>query len=171
MTAPIRILFIDDEQLILHALRRTLRREPFELHFTDEPASAVQLVGEHDIDIVVCDYMMPGMSGVEVLGSIARKHPRTARIMMTGQADSQATIRAINEGSIHRFLEKPWADDHLKRVLREVALKILVERGVLDSKQAPRGQAQHQAEHPHLPALERDGSGAILIDEDFLERD
>lgn len=171
MTAAIKILFVDDEQLILHALRRTLRREPFEVLFTDEPASAGRLIAEHGVDIVVCDYMMPGMSGVEVLAAIARSFPHTIRIMMTGQADSQATIRAINEGSIHRFLEKPWADDHLKRVLREVAVKILVERGVIDARQAHRGHAQHQPEHPHAAAVERDGSGAILIDEDFLERD
>lgn len=149
MAQPIKILFVDDEQLILGALRRSLRREGFELYFTADPNSALSLVGEHQIDVVVCDYMMPEMSGVEVLGLIGRLHHDVVRIMMTGQADRQATIRAINEGNIQRFIEKPWDDADLKRILHEIARNLQIRRAV-----EPR---------PHRPML-RDGNGVIVLE-------
>ncbi|MBI1945885.1 MAG: response regulator [Deltaproteobacteria bacterium] len=160
MTAPIKILFVDDEQLILSALRRSLRREGFELYFTADPSAAARLVGEHQIDIVVSDYMMPEQSGVEVLALIGRLHQHTVRIMMTGQADREATIRAINEGNIHRFIEKPWDDAELKRILHEVARSIQVRR-----QSEPRSADQR----PHR-TLVRDGTGAIVIKTAALDR-
>ncbi len=160
MPAPIRILFVDDEQLILAALRRALRREGFELYFTSDPHAVARLVGEHQIDIVVSDYMMPELSGVEVLALVGRLHKDTARIMMTGQADRAATIRAINEGNIQRFLEKPWDDSELKRVLHEVARNIMVQRAA-----TPRG-----VDGRALRTVVRDGSGAIVIKDAGSER-
>jgi DNA-binding NtrC family response regulator len=150
MTAPVKILFVDDERLILNALRRTLTKEGFELHFTSDPMSTAKLVGEHKIDIVVSDYIMPEMSGVEVLSLIARLHANTARIMMTGQADRTATIRAINEGSIERFIEKPWDDGELRRTLHEVA----------NNRRARQTATELR---PHRTML-RDGTGAVLIE-------
>lgn len=151
---------MDDEQLILAALRRSLRREGFELYFTSDPHAAARLVGEHQIDIVVSDYMMPELSGVEVLALVGRLHSNTARIMMTGQADRAATIRAINEGNIHRFLEKPWDDAELKRVLHEVGRDIVVQRASVP--RAIDGRA--------LRTVVRDGSGTIVIKDAEGER-
>lgn len=132
----LRVLFVDDEQLILSALRRSLRREGFELFFTTDPNAAASLVAEHRIDVVVCDYMMPAMSGVEVLALIGRLHQKVFRFMITGQADREATVRAINEGSIQRFIEKPWNDAELKRLLHEVARNRRAERAAEASTQA-----------------------------------
>ncbi len=160
MTAPIKILFVDDEQLILSALRRALRREGFELYFTADPNAAARLVGEHQIDIVVSDYMMPELSGVEVLALIGRLHHNTTRIMMTGQADRDATIRAINEGNIHRFIEKPWDDVELKRILHDVARSTQVRRA--SEPKSSEGRAHR--------TLVRDGSGAIVIKAAGLEQ-
>lgn len=153
MNAPIKILFVDDEQLILSALRRALRREGFELYFTTDPNAVARLVGEHQIDIVVSDYMMPELSGVEVLALVGRLHHSTTRIMMTGQADREATIRAINEGNIQRFIEKPWDDGELKRILHDVARSIQVRRA----------SEPHGTDTRAHRTLLRDGSGAIVI--------
>lgn len=116
-----RVLFVDDEPLILNALRRMLRNEGFELFFTSDPLNATRIVGEERIDVVVSDHMMPEMNGVELLSLVRSLHHHTVRVMMTGQANLDATIRAVNEGSIHRFIEKPWHDAQLKRILHEVA--------------------------------------------------
>ena len=156
-TSPVKILFVDDEQLILSALKRTLRREGFELFFTSDPFEVSKLVGEHRIDIVVSDHMMPQMTGVEVLALCRRLHPHTTRIMMTGQADRDATIRAINEGSIHRFIEKPWDDNMLKNVLHEVERSILVQRA---SNAQPDAAAAVKSFHR---TIMRDARGAIVI--------
>jgi response regulator RpfG family c-di-GMP phosphodiesterase len=162
MTQPIRILFVDDELLILNALKRSLRREGFELFFTSDPQSAARMVGENKIDIVVSDHMMPEMTGVEVLALVRRLHRHTTRIMMTGQADRDATIRAINEGSIHRFIEKPWDDGELKRTLHEVARNIQVERENAQQNTAASPQARR-------PSILRDATGAIVIDASSLD--
>ncbi len=158
MTSTVKILFVDDEQLILNALKRTLRREGFELFFTADPLEVQKLVGEHRIDIVVSDHMMPQMTGVEVLALVRRLHPNTTRIMMTGQADRQATIRAINEGNIHRFIEKPWDDNELKNVLHEAARSILVRRA------ASAGPDVAIASKSFHRTILRDARGAIVLD-------
>ena len=157
MTQPIKVLFIDDEQLILSALRRTLRREGFELFFTTDPFEVAKLVGEHRIDIVVSDHMMPQMTGVDVLALVRRLHPHTTRIMMTGQADRDATIRAINEGCIHRFIEKPWDDTMLKNVLHEAERSINVQRANAQPDPAQAVKTFHRT-------IMRDASGTIVLD-------
>ena len=155
--SPIKILFVDDEQLILNALKRTLRREGFELFFTSDPFEVQKLVGEHRIDIIVSDHMMPQMTGVEVLALVRRLHPNTFRVMMTGQADRDATIRAINEGCIHKFIEKPWDDTLLKNVLHEAERSILVQRA---ASAQPEPAAAVKSFHR---TIHRDASGAIVL--------
>jgi response regulator RpfG family c-di-GMP phosphodiesterase len=156
-TTPIKILFCDDEQLILNALKRTLRREGFELYFTSDPFEVSKLVGEHRIDVVVSDHMMPQMTGVEVLALVRRLHPHTTRIMMTGQADREATIRAINEGNINRFIEKPWDDNALKNVLHEASRSIMVQRANAAPDAATAAKSFHRT-------ILRDARGAIVLD-------
>jgi response regulator RpfG family c-di-GMP phosphodiesterase len=153
----IKILFVDDEELVLKALRRTLRNEGFQIFITSDPHDAARLVGAEHIDIVVSDYLMPGMTGVDVLALMRTLHPRTFRVMLTGQADREAAIRAINEGSIHRFLEKPWDEAMLKNVLHEAARSIAVQRAV-DSGPGtlPRTRSG---------TIQRDASGAIILSE------
>lgn len=128
MVRAVRILFVDDEQLILKALRRSLQREGYELFFSSNPVEAIALAGEQKVDIVVSDYMMPEMNGVDVLARIRDLHPHVTRIMMTGQADRDATLRAIHEGNIHRYIEKPWDDAALKSVLQETAAAVSAQR-------------------------------------------
>ncbi|HEY4220925.1 MAG TPA: response regulator [Myxococcota bacterium] len=154
---PVKILFVDDEQLILNALKRTLRREGFELFFTSDPFEVQKLVGQHRVDVVVSDHMMPQMTGVEVLALVRRLHPHTLRIMMTGQADRDATIRAINEGNINRFIEKPWDDTMLKNVLHEAARSIMVQRA---ANAQPDVAAAVKTFHR---TILRDATGAIVI--------
>lgn len=157
----VKILFLDDEVLILNALRRALRREGFELFFSSEPLEAVKLIGEHKIDILVSDHMMPQMTGVEVFALVRRLHSSCVRIMMTGQADKDATIRAINEGSVHRFLEKPWDDALLKQVLHETARSITVQRAVAEAAAAAPNAVPATKVHK---TILRDATGHIVLD-------
>ena len=159
----IKILFLDDEQLILSALKRALRREGWELFFTSDPFEAVKLIGEHKIDIIVSDHMMPQMTGVEVLALVRRLHPSCTRIMMTGQADRDATIRAINDGNIHRFLEKPWDDAMLKSVLHEVGRSITVQRAVAEAALLSQSSGNNVPAPRLRKTIMRDATGAIVI--------
>lgn len=116
MTEKARILFIDDEKRVLNAMRGLLRRE-YELFLTSEGAEAIRLVQEHDIDVIVADQRMPGMTGIEVLGRVKECAPRTVRILLTGYADPSAVEGSINIGEVFRFLSKPCAPQLLRETL------------------------------------------------------
>ncbi|MBI1945887.1 MAG: response regulator [Deltaproteobacteria bacterium] len=124
----VSILFVDDEPQVLRALARSLKGEQYTLAFSGDPLDALARLTERPFDIVVSDYMMPNMTGVELLTRVHECRPATLRMMMTGHADKQATIMAINEGAICHYLEKPWSDAELKSVLRDAAQSVAVQR-------------------------------------------
>ena len=116
MTSKARILFVDDEKRVLNAMRGLFRRD-YELYLTTEGAEAVRLAAEHDVDVIVADQRMPGMTGIEVLDIVKRRSPRTVRILLTGYADPSAVEGSINIGEVFRFLSKPCPPQMLKDTL------------------------------------------------------
>lgn len=111
-----RILFVDDEKRVLNSMRGLFRRN-YELFLTTVGADAVTIANENDIDVVVADQRMPGMTGIEVLGAIKRTSPRTVRILLTGYADPSAVEGSINIGEVFRFLSKPCPPKLLRETL------------------------------------------------------
>jgi CheY-like chemotaxis protein len=108
-----RILFVDDEKFVLDTFRRNLRRH-FEIETADGPRSALKLMeSDGPFSVVVSDLKMPVMNGVELLGAIKQRWPDTVRIMLTGHADIDMAVSAVNKGEIFRFLIKPCAPDAL----------------------------------------------------------
>ncbi|MGI9223791.1 MAG: response regulator [Woeseiaceae bacterium] len=114
MTAKARILFVDDEKRVLNAMRGLFRRN-YELFLCTDGAEAVRIGIENDVDVIVADQRMPGMTGVQVLAEMKVRSPRTVRILLTGYADPSAVEGSINDGEVFRFLSKPCPP----RVLRE----------------------------------------------------
>ncbi|MDR3631817.1 MAG: response regulator [Desulfocapsaceae bacterium] len=112
-----RILFVDDEPNILDGLRRMLRtmRKDFELCFAENARDALRMMEQNEFDVVVSDMRMPGMDGAQLLAEIQEKHPHCIRIMLTGQADDESTLRTI--GVVHQFLAKPCDPERLKAIL------------------------------------------------------
>jgi response regulator RpfG family c-di-GMP phosphodiesterase len=129
---PVRILFVDDEILVLNALKRALRNDGYTVFFADDPEAALQIVADENIDIVVSDQSMPNMTGTEFLSILSRLHPRVVRVMLTGQADRVTALAAVNEGQIHRFLEKPWDNETLRAVLKQLASDVRTVQSVVD---------------------------------------
>ena len=126
------ILFVDDEPNILDGLRRMLRsmRKDFELCFAENAKEALEMMENGEFDVVVSDMRMPGMDGAELLTEIQRRHPHSIRIMLTGQADEESTLRTI--GVVHQFLAKPCDPEKLKNILlRASALHRLMIDGKL----------------------------------------
>ncbi len=118
MSEP-RVLLVDDEPAVLSALRRTLRQDGYQILTTGNGAEALGHLGTHTVSLVVSDHRMPGMTGVELLRRVREKWPDTTRMMLTGYADLQATMAAINDGEVYRFLAKPWEEADLRRAVRE----------------------------------------------------
>ncbi|MDH3351313.1 MAG: response regulator [Gammaproteobacteria bacterium] len=116
MTDKARILFVDDEKRVLNSMRGLFRRE-YELFLATEGAEAVRIATENDIDVIVADQRMPGMTGVEVLAKIKEQSPRTVRVLLTGYADPSAVEGSINIGEVFRFLSKPCPPKMLRETL------------------------------------------------------
>jgi response regulator RpfG family c-di-GMP phosphodiesterase len=100
------ILLVDDEQAILDGLRRQLRKK-FTVHTAAGGAEALALLESEPVAVVVSDMRMPQMNGATFLSKVRTLYPDVVRILLTGQADTQAAISAVNEGQIYRFLTKP----------------------------------------------------------------
>ncbi|MGB8733364.1 MAG: response regulator, partial [Candidatus Sulfotelmatobacter sp.] len=112
-----KILLVDDDNNILEGYRRSLRRE-FELETAPSGREALKLIAETGpYAVVVSDMRMPEMDGIQLLSTIRAQSPDTIRIMLTGNADMDTAIDAINEGAIFRFLNKPCSKEAMAKTL------------------------------------------------------
>jgi diguanylate cyclase (GGDEF)-like protein len=121
------ILVVDDEQSILDTLKMLLCPE-FEILTADSADAAQQHFVERDIDIILTDQKMPRGSGVQLLEWVKENHPKTIRLMMTGFAELEETINAINKSQVFRFLLKPWQIDDLFETVHAAARTFVLER-------------------------------------------
>lgn len=113
------LLLVDDEENILGALKRMLRREGYKIVTAASAAEGLQRLAEHEVDVIVSDQRMPGMTGVEFLRRAKELYPDTVRMVLSGYTELQSIIDAVNEGSIYKFLTKPWDDERLRAHIAE----------------------------------------------------
>ena len=109
-SAPV-ILCVDDEPNILSALRRLFRAQGYQVRIAEGGAAALQVLENEAIDLVISDMRMPVMDGAQFLQQVRTHWPDTVRLLLTGYADVQSIIDAINRGEIYRYITKPW-DEH-----------------------------------------------------------
>jgi DNA-binding NtrC family response regulator len=112
------ILVVDDEPNILQSLQALLRLD-YQVLTADSGPEGLAILDKTDVQVVMSDQRMPGMSGVEFLGHVRRSHPFVVRVIFTGYADIHAVIDAINLGAVYRYVTKPWAPEQLQAVLRQ----------------------------------------------------
>lgn len=118
------VLFVDDEQSILKALERMyLERDDIRCLFASSGAEGLQLLERENVCVVVSDYLMPGMRGIEFLARVKGRWPRTMRIMMTAYADLSIAIDAINKSEAYRFVTKPWNSVELMETIDEALMR------------------------------------------------
>lgn len=121
------ILCLDDERTILTSLRGQLKRNfgnTYDYEFAESPDEALNLIEElvdEDVEIllIVSDWLMPEMKGDEFLIKVHQKFPRIVKVMLTGQADSEAVQRAENEANLFKCLQKPWSEDELVTTIKQ----------------------------------------------------
>jgi two-component system probable response regulator PhcQ len=114
-----RVLFVDDEPLVLEGLRDSLRRYPFELHSASSAEEGFEILSNVDIDVVVSDERMPEMTGSEFLALVCERYPETVRLILSGQESPAAGNRALLEGEVFRFVRKPCAADELAAIINQ----------------------------------------------------
>jgi two-component system NtrC family sensor kinase len=115
MDMRVRILCVDDEINVLKALERVFMDEEYELiTATSAEEGLAALNNGLNPQVILSDYRMPGLNGVDFLREVCKKWPQTVRLVLSGYADTAAVVAAINEGQIYKFIPKPWNDDELK---------------------------------------------------------
>ncbi len=114
----VTLLFVDDEANVLKALRRLFHNEPYNALFAASGAEGLEILQRTVVDLVISDMRMPEMNGAEFLTEVFTQWPETVRILLTGYADFQSTIDAVNKGRIYNYCNKPWNDDELKLLVR-----------------------------------------------------
>jgi CheY-like chemotaxis protein len=108
------VLIVDDEASILGALKRVLHEEPYRVLTTTDPMEALHLLATHSVQLVISDQRMPEMTGTELLLQVKMLYPDVVRVILTGYADEEAIMAAINDGQVYKFLFKPWNAEALK---------------------------------------------------------
>jgi CheY-like chemotaxis protein len=135
-----RILVVDDEEAILETMTYTFQSD-YEVLTSADARRALRLLDEKaPVAAVLTDQRMPGMSGVEFVTEVCRRHPRTVRMILTGFSDMQAIVQAINDGHVWAYVAKPWEPDQLKQLMKQAVehhqLSVENERLLVDLRRA-----------------------------------
>lgn len=165
-----RVLFVDDERRVTEGLMRSLRKERYEILSANSAERALEILERERVDVVVSDEKMPGMCGSEFLAVVARDHPDSVRIILSGQASLESAVRAINEGQIYRFLLKPCNEVDLAVTIRQALQQRDLEvenRRLLKTVRRQSGLLRDlEEEHPGITHVKRSAGGTVVIDEE-----
>jgi len=121
-TSEATVMIVDDEEMVVGAIQSFLELETaYDVLPYTSPESALEELEERPTHVIVADFMMPEMDGVSFLTRAREIRPSATRILLTGYADKQNAIRAINEAGLYHYLEKPWNNEALKLIIRNAA--------------------------------------------------
>jgi DNA-binding NtrC family response regulator len=146
-----KLVIVDDEEMVLTSIASFLRLETsYEVSTFTRAAAALEHVAQHDVDLVISDFLMPEMDGLQFLRRVRDLRPQVPRVILTGYADKENAIKAINEVGLFQYLEKPWNNDELRLVIRNGVEK----KQLLD--QLARKVAQIEAAYAELQSIQQD---------------
>ncbi len=135
------VLIVDDEEMVTTSLRNLFRLESdYQVVTHTSARKALSTAGNGDVDLVISDYLMPEMDGITFLARFKEIQPHAVRVLLTGYADKENAIRAINAVGLYQYLEKPWENDKLLMVVKNGLEKRALLR-TLESKIAELDQA------------------------------
>jgi response regulator RpfG family c-di-GMP phosphodiesterase len=113
------VLCVDDEQGILHSLKRLLRKEDYSVLTASSGAEGMKILEDNDVHLVLSDQRMPQMSGTEFFAAVRELYPDTIRVILSGYTDVDSITESINKGHIYKFFLKPWNDQSLKLEIKQ----------------------------------------------------
>jgi DNA-binding NtrC family response regulator len=170
------ILVVDDDELIISAFRRTLRKFDWAIDSFTNPLDALAATEVKSYNLLISDYMMPQMNGIDFLAKAHQKAPDALLIIMSANIDLQGLTEALNRANIHRFIPKPWDDLLLGRMISEalthqnllsenarLANEVRRQKAIIDKQQQE--LARLEQESPGITQVEFDEDGAIVLDE------
>ncbi len=116
------ILIADDEDMVITSIKAFLQLDgDFDVHGFTDPEEAARFAASNPVDVAVSDYLMPKMNGIQLLARIKDAQPEASRVLLTGHADKQSAIDAINQVALFQYLEKPWDNAQLLLVIQSGA--------------------------------------------------
>jgi two-component system, probable response regulator PhcQ len=186
MNQPIRIMLIDDEPHVLTSLQRLLRLhppqpgQPFQVEAHASPLKAIEASRERIVDVVVSDYRMPELDGVETLRRIKDLQPQCGRILLSGSREFDTVVDAVNVAQVGRIVIKPWCDVELLAAIRdavetrrlrlenaELADQLRLQRGQLTRQEAELRRLEQR--WPGITQVEFGHDGSVCITQHDLE--
>ena len=169
------LLIVDDEEMILKSICRVLRNENYRILTAASGIKGLAALKDDDVHLVISDQQMPGMNGIDFLKQIKKDYPQILTIMLTGNAEIELAMNAINEAGVYKFILKPWNDNDLKVVVRRAleTLELIRERDALLEKVKTREAILQglEKQYPGITKVERNENGYIVLDPDSPDFD
>ncbi len=158
------ILLVDDEQRILNAVQRELRSYDANIVAVDKPEKALWWLDSRSFDLVISDYRMPRLSGVQVLRKASEVQPDAVRVMLSGYTDVKAMMVAVNEIGLFRYILKPWPGQALHELMCKVT-HLLQSRAASEPADEDHRSlvAELEATSPALTQVEFSPTGTIVL--------
>ncbi len=161
------VVCVDDDPDVLAAIGRTLRPLPVDVITTLVPQEALDLVALRDVAVLISDYEMPAMNGVDLVAAARRIRPETVRILVTGHKTFDTAVEGINQGEVFRYLGKPFVPVQLRQNVTDAIAKhreLALSTGERErATRRERLTADLEVEHPNLTRVERERDGAYLV--------
>ena len=155
------VLFVDDEIGVLRAVKRLFRKSDVTLLTAGGGEEALALLDEQDVQAVFSDQRMPGMRGTDLLKEVRKRSPDTVRCILSGYAEMESVIAAINDGNVYRFIAKPWDDEELISIVHK-CLEVAAETA------AAKSAAHDLARKAHVLEVERARQAELLKLQELL---
>lgn len=160
------ILVVDDDELFLEYIQRALTSENYNVITAYSGKEGLDILGKQQVSVVISEYKIPLMNGLEFLEKVRIIYPDILTIMVTDHADIKLAIKAINEAGVYKFLLKPWDDINFKNTIKKTleSLQVIKERDVLIRKVKTHEATLKDLEkrYPGITKVERDEDGYIL---------
>jgi DNA-binding NtrC family response regulator len=113
------VAIIDDEPMVTQSIKNFLALETdYEVLVYNSPREAIADLRGKPVDVVISDYLMPDLNGIEFFLQLKEIQPQATRILLTGYADKENAIKAINDVGLYQYIEKPWENEDLKLIIR-----------------------------------------------------
>jgi len=163
------ILIVDDEKNVLKALKREFDEERYLVYTAQSGEEGLQILKKVKVDLIISDHKMPGMSGLEFLEKTVEHYPDVIRIILTGYAELNDAIRAINSGCIYKFIQKPWNNEDLKitvrRALEQYDLIMKNRDLTMELKKRDNIMEELEKKYPGITKRPKNGIYEIKLDE------
>lgn len=169
--SPFTLLFVDDEEGVLSAMRRIFMDENYEILTASSGEKALALLEKQTIQLIVSDHRMPGMTGAELLKTVKERWPETIRIMLTGHADVNSIMGAVQDGAVYKFITKPWLDEDLRLTVSLALQQYLLIHENRKLREVTRSQQQKIRTYAGIFEDNRGVMGKILVQEGVLRQE